>query len=192
MIAAKVVLASPAERARVLTTIATVFEADAAFRFLFPVRASHARDVAAFSGALFDKCVARGTAWVVDGGSSIALWDRPAEVGEEDLPDRPGPTLSAGATARLQTYGEIVHGKMPSPHWYLSVLATDPAHAGRGWGRAVMAAGLDEAAKTGMPAYLEMSNPRNVAMYQRAGWTVAERVNVLGLPVWIMVQRGTK
>ena len=81
-----------------------------------------------------------------------------------------------------------MHGAFPETrHWYLGVVATDPQHAGRGFGRAVMRAGLDRAAADGLPAYLETTNPGNVKLYESVGWTVDSQFE-RPLPIWVMRQ----
>ena len=49
-----------------------------------------------------------------------------------------------------------------------------------------MEAGLREAAATGLPAYLETTNPNNVALYRKAGWEIVDMLAVQSLTVWIM------
>jgi ribosomal protein S18 acetylase RimI-like enzyme len=164
--------------------VVAAFAADPAFRFFFPDDGSYGDEAAAFAGYLFDRRVGQGTVWVIEGGASVAMWEPPALVsGSAPLPSG----LSAGSMARLDAFHAAVHGALPSePHWYLGVLATHPDHAGRRWGRAVMATGLRRTADAGVPAYLETANPRNLDIYQRAGWQVTRTVTVAALPVWIM------
>jgi ribosomal protein S18 acetylase RimI-like enzyme len=89
--------------------------------------------------------------------------------------------------ARLDAYDTVVHEALPAaPYWYLGVLATHPDCAGRRWGRAVMAAGLQHAAAGGLPAYLETTNPRNTGVYRNAGWEVVASATALDLEIWIM------
>nr|WP_238342505.1 GNAT family N-acetyltransferase [Actinopolymorpha rutila] len=96
--------------------------------------------------------------------------------------------LPAEVRARVRAYDEAVHAALPTtPFWYLGVLGTHPDSAGRGFGHAVMNAGLRRAAKDGLPAVLETSNPANVEMYRRAGWQVARTVEE-PLPIWVMTQ----
>lgn len=56
------------------------------------------------------------------------------------------------------------------PHYYLSLLGTHPAHAGRGLGMALLAENLRRIDEEGMPAYLESSNPANNRRYERHGF----------------------
>ncbi len=113
----------------------------------------------------------------------MSLWDRPSGRAAPEL------TLDVpeDVKGRLAAYDSAVHSALPrTPHWYLGVLATDPAHAGQGWGRAVMAAGLEQAEREGLPAFLETTNDGNVALYERAGWSVSSTAVVGPLHVRIM------
>jgi GNAT superfamily N-acetyltransferase len=56
------------------------------------------------------------------------------------------------------------------PHYYLSLLATHDDHRGRGLGMALLAASLERVDAEHMPAYLESTNPRNDARYNRLGF----------------------
>jgi GNAT superfamily N-acetyltransferase len=181
--------ATPADRDRVVGTFVAAFIDDPALRYFFPGE-EYAAHAPAFAGALFDKRVDAGTVWVADGGAAIALWDGPARP-DRVAPDVPPLALPEGPRGRLDAYDAAVHHHLPSvPHWYLGVLATHPDRTGQRLGRAVMAAGLAEAATDGLPAYLETTNPRNVDLYRRAGWEVAARTGVPGLDVWVMVHNG--
>lgn len=185
--------ATRGDRDRVVETFMAAFEADPALRYFFPAE-EYAAHGPAFAGWLFDRRVDAGTVWVVDDGASIALWDGPARP-DRVVPAVPALELPDGARSRLDAYDAAVHHHLPTaPHWYLGVLATHPDRAGQRLGRAVMAAGLAEAARDGLPAYLETTNPGNVEVYQRAGWEIAARTAVPGLvdesllDVWVMVQ----
>lgn len=179
--------ATPADRERVVDTVVTAFEADPAFRYFFPDDASYADQAAAFAGYLFDRRVCQGTVWIIEGGASVAMWEAPSSSVEAQRDGPPRLELPAEVIARLDLYNAAVHTALPTAaHWYLGVLATRPDHAGRRWGRAVMAAGVQRAASAGLPAFLETANPRNIEVYRRAGWEVVRSVTVQGLSVWIM------
>jgi len=65
------------------------------------------------------------------------------------------------------------------PHYYLSLLGTHADHRGRGIGFSLLADNLGWVDSMNMPAYLEASNPANVALYQRYGF---ERVGECTIP----------
>lgn len=173
-------IATTDHRERALATITRAFAADPFLRLMLPDNGDYATHAPAFFGALFDKRVAGGTVWLVDDASAVAMWDGPGPTTDAvfDLPP--------AAKAVMNEYDDRVHGAIPDArHWYLGVLATDPEHAGRGFGRSVMRVGLDRATADGLPAYLETTNPRNVGLYESVGWKVESRFEH-PLPVWVM------
>ncbi|TQS42593.1 GNAT family N-acetyltransferase [Cryptosporangium phraense] len=176
-------VATPRDRADVVTSLVAAFQRDPVLRYLFPDESSYPARAAAFFGHLFDKRVGRSTIWTIESGAATAIWEPPGGASETAEPELP-----ADALARMRAYDEAVHGGLPSgPFWYLGVLGTRPDRAGRGWGRAVMGAGLSRAAADGLPAVLETSTESNVEFYRRAGWEVV-RTLADPLPIWIMRQ----
>jgi GNAT superfamily N-acetyltransferase len=177
-------VATPEMRPRIVRTVVTAFAADPAFQFFFPRPETFEAEAAEFAGHLFDQRVAAGTVWVVEGGGAVAMWDGP------DAPDKPAggePDLPVDTRARLDEYHEAVRPLLPpTRHWYLGILATAPEHAGRRWGRAVMAAGRERARDQALPAYLETTNPANVDLYRRSGWTLTAETAVGDVHVWVL------
>lgn len=82
---------------------------------------------------------------------------------------------------------EREHPKDP-PHWYLSILGTDPSHQGRGVGSALIHAVTDRCDEEGVPAYLESSKESNIAFYARHGFEVTSehRFAKGGPMLWLM------
>ncbi|SCE99442.1 Acetyltransferase (GNAT) family protein [Micromonospora coriariae] len=187
----EITIATSADRDAVVGSLVAAFVKDPVLRYLFPDEDTYPRYAAAFFGHLFDKRVHRSSIWTIGGGASVAIWEPPAE------PPTPGDGspdsgfaahFPADVLARVQGYDRAVHAALPAlPFWYLGVLGTHPDSAGRGWGRAVMRAGLDRAAADGLPAILETSNPANVELYRRAGWEVVDSLSE-PVPTWIMRQ----
>jgi GNAT superfamily N-acetyltransferase len=178
----QVEIATKAVRARVVETVVAAFRRDPAFRFFFADPATFDRDAAVFAGWLFDGRVDRGTVWVADGGDAVAMWDGPQEESTWTVPDLP-----ADARGRIEAYEEAVKPLLPRrPMWYLGVLATHPDAAGRRLARAAAAEGERLAVAEGLPAYLETTNPGNVALYERSGWTQAGDTLVDGMRVWVL------
>jgi ribosomal protein S18 acetylase RimI-like enzyme len=56
------------------------------------------------------------------------------------------------------------------PHAYLSLLATDPAHRGRGIAQSLVRENLADFDAQGLPTYLESTNPVNDHRYERLGF----------------------
>ncbi|MET9022620.1 GNAT family N-acetyltransferase [Actinopolymorpha sp. NPDC004070] len=193
MTTVEIAVASPADRDRVLGSLVAAFPEDPVLRYLFPDEDTYPAYAAAFFGDLFDRRVHSRTIWTVADGASVAMWEPPSTAtGPADPAASPGDGLDtrlpAEVWARVRAYDEAVHGALPtSPFWYLGVLGTHPDSAGRGFGHAVMNAGLRRAAADGLPAVLETSNPANVELYRRAGWQVTRTVDA-PLPIWVMTQ----
>jgi ribosomal protein S18 acetylase RimI-like enzyme len=72
-------------------------------------------------------------------------------------------------------------------HWYLCILGTEPAAQGQGLGSALLAQVLARVDADGLPAYLESSSERNLALYGRHGFEVTSEVAIPGGPrIWPM------
>ena len=82
---------------------------------------------------------------------------------------------------------EKKHPKQP-PHYYLAVLGVEPEHQGRGFGGALMQPVLGRCDHDRIPAYLESSKRRNIALYERHGFRVVEELKLPkdGPPIWRM------
>ncbi|MGW5561121.1 GNAT family N-acetyltransferase [Micromonospora sp. NPDC003944] len=184
----EITIATPGDRDAVVGTLVATFVKDPILRHLFPDDDTYPRYATAYFGHLFDKRVHRKSIWTIGGGASVAVWEPPADpsaVAHQSPEAFPYP---ADVQARVEGYHHVVHDVLPSyPFWYLGVLGTHPDSAGRGWGRAVMRAGLNRATADGLPAILETSNPGNVELYRRAGWEVVETLSE-PIPTWIMQQ----
>jgi GNAT superfamily N-acetyltransferase len=95
------------------------------------------------------------------------------EQGEE-LEQLVAELLEPAEAARVYRAFELFEDAHPreEPHYYLSLLATDPRQSGHGFGLGLLAANLAAIDEEGMPAYLEASNPANVPLYERHGFRV--------------------
>ena len=85
------------------------------------------------------------------------------------------------AADEIQAIGQAFDDAHPNePHFYLSLLATNPAARGRGLGMDLVRDGLARIDALGMPAYLESSNPAaNDARYKSVGF---EPIDELVMP----------
>jgi ribosomal protein S18 acetylase RimI-like enzyme len=118
------------------------------------------------------------TPWLrmTEGAEAVAYWVPP---GEPELTDEEEPAFARlliellGARARevetlFARFGE--HHPHDRPHYYLSLWGTHADHAGRGLGTALIREDLARIDAERMPAYLESTNPVNVARYEALGF----------------------
>lgn len=108
--------------------------------------------------------------------AAVAVWIPPGEseltAGEEAMVE---PLLAELAGDRAPEILELL-GRFEASHphdrahHYLSLLGTDPARRGNGYGMALLEHGLDAIDAEAMPAYLESSNPGNDSRYGRRGF----------------------
>jgi ribosomal protein S18 acetylase RimI-like enzyme len=116
--------------------------------------------------------------WVrlADGDTAAAVWIPPAgtemtAANAERFEELVAELLGPEAPRALDAFGALdEHHPPDEPHFYLSLLGTSSAHRGHGYGLALLADCLREIDALAMPAYLESSNPANVALYARHGF----------------------
>ena len=116
---------------------------------------------------------------------------------------RVGPTLRAmvatplrlgATTTAFLAYGRAVETLRVAvergPHWYLAGIGVDPAAQRTGIGSALLAPGIEAAARAGLPAVLLTNNDVNLPFYERQGFVVVrEDETPRGGPhAWAMVK----
>jgi len=103
--------------------------------------------------------------WVPDGSAEMSgdLTDQLMALNQEAL----GPE---GLEQMKVLYERFDASRPTTTHAYLSLLATHPAHRGRGLGQALLADDLRGWDARGVPTYLESSNPANDHRYRRLGY----------------------
>jgi len=157
-------------------------------------RALRAELLEALYAARLAQMLPFGGAWCDPARLSVAVWIAP-EQRQKSLRStaalrrcllRPQlvsrlPLLASGFAAMRQM--------RPSgpPHWYLSLLGTDPEARGRGVGSAVLEPVLQRCDRDGVGAYLESSNARNLCFYERLGFRVTGELRLPSGPkMWPM------
>jgi GNAT superfamily N-acetyltransferase len=104
--------------------------------------------------------------WIPPGESELTE-DEEAEV-EPLVRSLAGPR--AGEILELLERFEQSHPDDRPPHYYLSLLGTDPDRRGFGYGMALLEHSLEAIDAESTPAYLESSNPGNDPRYERRGF----------------------
>ncbi|GAA4905002.1 acetyltransferase (GNAT) family protein [Stackebrandtia albiflava] len=117
-----------------------------------------------------------GRVWVADDHAAVAVWTTPATAAAGDVFAGVAAELIdiAGDRARQHADAEAVMARHrpTEPVWFLGTIGVRPDRQGAGLGRAVIAPGLAEAAREGVPAFLETSIRRNVTWYESLGFRV--------------------
>ncbi|MBM3525579.1 MAG: GNAT family N-acetyltransferase [Alphaproteobacteria bacterium] len=164
--------------------LARAFAADPVIRWLLAVDdAEYERSGPVFFTPMVARSHRRGHAYVLENVEGpprrpvgIALWgppDVPISTPEEGVAFRDALLDAAGASA-FERIGALVEAMStahpPQPYFYLSTVGVDAADQGRGLGQTLLAPVLDRCDHDGLGAYLESSNPRNVAFYERLGF----------------------
>jgi GNAT superfamily N-acetyltransferase len=109
--------------------------------------------------------------------AAVAVWIPPGEAeltAEEEAEVEPMlRSLTGPRTDEILELLERFERSHPTdrpPHYYLSLLGTDPARRGFGFGMMLLEQSLATIDAESMPAYLESSNPGNDPRYERRGF----------------------
>ncbi len=144
------------------------------------------------------QAILHGEVWVTPELSSAAVWMPPGSGGT---------TLAYElARARVLLHPRLISRLIPRlplfalaaramgrahprarPHWYLSLLATNPPARGQGLGAAVLRPVFERCDADGLGIYLESSKERNISFYARHGFRVTGEVRLpRGPRMWLM------
>lgn len=186
--------ATPDLAGAILDVVLRAFEDESASGYFF------ADDFAAhaprFFGHLLDLRLRGGEVWVTtdsDDVTAVAMFNPPggltlpaADVRESWR--EVAQSFPTGVRERFETYHNELGNLEPSArHYYLGVLATDPAYQGRGLARRVLEPAFARADARGWDTYLETADAHNVSIYERLGFQVDNTFDLSGGPrVWWM------
>jgi GNAT superfamily N-acetyltransferase len=138
---------------------------------------------------VFDEpLVDRGLLWEAGDATGVAAWIPPGqELSGYDQASLHAHALDGGT--RWDRFWDWVESNTPDePMWFLDQVAVEQAARGRGVGSALITAGLTRARSDGVPAFLEVGNPRNVGYYERLGFRTVYLADAPdgGPHVWFM------
>ncbi len=194
------IVVRPVEKAdfdELSAVLARAFEDDPIFAWLLPEPSTRLRRLTALYRAFVPRIAAIGfaettTTEKLQGG---AIWMGPEKWEPPTtamLGAVPGMLKAAGVSAVMKLMAGMsaiakAHPK-DQPHWYLSGLATDPAHQRSGVGTALVSPKLEVCDREGLPAYLETQKEANVPYYERFGFRVRSEMDLPkgGPHLWLM------
>lgn len=175
MIRHQIIPADEGDAAALAQVIADAFHDLPPARWLIPGDDARRDVFPRLFGIFTEHALANGTVYTTPGRTAVALW---LPVGED------GPAPPAGYDERLaavtgawahrfRAFDAALDHRHPAgaSHHHLAMLAVRPGHQGQGTGSALLRAHHATLDQQHIPAYLEASDPRNRALYQRYGYT---------------------
>jgi ribosomal protein S18 acetylase RimI-like enzyme len=176
---------TPHDVPRVARLFAAVFARDPLFDWLVRPGKKRQGALQEFFGWILDsRTIPHGETWMTADGFAAAAWvppyaqTAPASLGD-DLRMLPV-LLRLTGLARLPRGAAIAAAMKDAhpkePYFYLAFIGVAPRRQGRGLGTALLAETLARADAAGTSAYLENSNPRNLKLYERAGFSVTREI----------------
>jgi len=177
--------ATPDDMPRLARLFAAVFASDPVFAWLTRAgRSRHAALERFFLRILKSRTLPHGETWVAANGLAAAAWvppyaTLPSPSLLDDLKMLPA-ILRLTGIARLPR-GAAMSAAMANAHpdepcFYLAFIGVAPRLQGAGLGSLLLSRTLKRVDAARAPAYLENSNPRNLKLYERAGFSVTREI----------------
>jgi ribosomal protein S18 acetylase RimI-like enzyme len=184
--------ATPADRQRIVDVMTRAYVSDPPSRFLYPELDKYMREfprfVESFAGAAFET----GSAFHVADNTGAALWLKPSVHPDDDALEMLfEETIPAGRRAEVFEVFEQMSNYHPAePHWHLAMFGVDPSEVHRGYGSALLAAGLAQVDRAGQTAYLESTSSGNLRLYEKFGFKLVGTIDTGRCPpIFAMVRR---
>ena len=187
--------ATLADAPRLAQALASAFQDDPVIAWIFPDQQRRRAVLPAFMEFRLRKLAfPYDEVWMTAGGAAAAGWLPPPGRWQLSRRQRlrllPSLVRFLGRrTASVLGGLERMEERHPDDrsHWYLFILGTEQAAQGRGLGSALLSHMLARVDAEQMPAYLESSSERNLALYGRHGFEVTGEVAIPGGPrIWPM------
>jgi hypothetical protein len=188
-----------AQFARATEVLANAFQADPMFRYLLSkpdrIRAS---DVKALFELTLNYCQPYNHIYTTTSElKGIAIWTPPKHSNLNllwlapmaiTLPFQLGWSSLRKILTVLSKVEEYRQHYMTQPHWYLEGLGVRANSQGQGIGALLLQPALKQADLDGHPCYLETSTEGGVRFYQRHGFEVITKTQLLenAPPMWMM------
>jgi ribosomal protein S18 acetylase RimI-like enzyme len=136
-----------------------------------------------FAWVVARRTLPHGETWIAGDGLAAAAWVPPYAQTPSRLAEdlRLLPVMLRLTGIRRLPRGAAMaaameHAHPQAPYFYLAFIAVAPRMQGAGLGSALLHQTLARADAAGADAYLENSNPRNLKLYERAGFTVTQEI----------------
>ena len=184
-------VASTTHADRAIATMTMAFSNDPIVRWVFREASTYLTYwpplVEAFGGRAFST----GTADSIADCGGVALWLPP---GVQPDAETMGALAAEAVPAADQDevfgfLGQMDEFHPSESHWYLPLMGVDVTKQGCGYGSALLRHALERCDLDRLPAYLEATNPRNKALYERHGFEAFGVIQTgSSPPMWPMLR----
>ena len=171
-----------ADRAEITRTLALAFQNDPVFRWMIPGDEVRRSRLPKLFDVFLDIEVGRGLILASAQVEAVSFW-RSAGKAVTPFADylvRAWPMVSnfAPSLIRMLTVSGAIDAHLPRdrPFWYAHFVGVHPDAQRKGWGAALVRAGLDRARAENLPVYLETARPENVQILPGSGIQGHQRV----------------
>jgi ribosomal protein S18 acetylase RimI-like enzyme len=163
------------------------FTDDPFVRWLMPRSRDFLRDSKKHPRRAYSAAFDAGTVFVVGDFVAAAVWIPPgAKADRSEKLAQAEPETPEDGPAFPPEFPELIEKSgayCPEvPHWYLGLIAVDPAYRGHGVGTRLLGHCLQYVDRDGLPAYLESTNAANLSLYRRFGFRDLAEVRVGSSP----------
>ena len=172
---------------RAAVTLERAFSPDPLFTWVFPDPATRPPALQAFMRVPLEYGLRYGKVTTSHDTKAACLWIPPGpgitiprmiRSGMLGAPFRTGFGPFVKFMTANETMDKIHKARVPEPHWYLMIVGVDPELQSQGVGSAIVREGLALADRESAPCYLETSERRNLAFYERLGFVVLEEATL--------------
>jgi ribosomal protein S18 acetylase RimI-like enzyme len=176
--------ATAADAERCVAVLALAFSSDPPCRWTWPDPQQYLEAFPRFARAFGGGAIEHGTANYHEGFSAVALWLPPGVAPDEaSLVSVMQETVAEAQRDVVFSMFEQMDAYHPrEAHWHLPLIGVDPAHQEKGVGSALLRHVLNACDGQKLPAYLEATSARNVALYERHGFDALGRIQVADSP----------
>ena len=170
-------------------SLASAFHEDPLWgQWAFPDASTRAERLAELMRAWAAAAIRYPWVRVTGRAASVAVWIPPGQAEmtlqqEADFHALVGDLLGERARELEALFASFSAHHPEEPHYYLSLWGTRRDHAGKGLGTALLRENLASIDAERMPAYLESTNPANVARYEALGFEPRSEFGPPGGPV---------
>lgn len=188
-------ISSPEDFDALVTTLSAAFQNEEAWSYIVPDPEARRKAMRRVFTIMVANDFRNGSLYSTAQNEAVTLWRSPGSIKGTSadflrnlLPFIAALGLNIGRALRVSHLIET-HYPSEAVH-YLHFAGCHPDHQGRGFGGAVIRAGLGQSDRERTPAYLETATPGNVSLYSRLGFEVVAEWDVAPeLHFWGMLRR---